>query len=136
MAYAQEYIKYFGTNSSTILLSVITIILVLLAQWIYRFIKFFIKIRKISAVVNQLPGREGHWFWGHIFLYPGPGEKGIAWTMELLEKFPKYHRFYVGWWRPSVSLKHPDCIKVLLKTTEPKSMSGGGGYRYISILAN
>ena len=48
--------------------------------------------------------------------------------IDRASQFPKWWRFWVGPLLPTVSLCHPDTIKVLVKTEEPKFTEGTGGY--------
>ena len=59
---------------------------------------------------------------------PRPGKPEEEWDEEMRKKYPKYSKFFAGWWRPMVWLRQVDLIKLILKTSEPKAMSGGGGY--------
>ena len=59
---------------------------------------------------------------------PPPGEQSIAWSEKLLREHPKYSKFMVGPWWGVVVLRHPDYVKKILKSSEPKPMSVGGTY--------
>ncbi|CAG2228106.1 ECM29 [Mytilus edulis] len=47
----------------------------------------------------------------------------------LTRRFPKFYRVWFGPFTPVVSLVHPDSVKVLLKTAEPKPVGHGPTYR-------
>ena len=54
----------------------------------------------------------------------------MEWLLQLTEKHKKMFRIKFGPLLTSVVLVHPDAIKDLLKTAEPKQMSGAG-YSFI-----
>ena len=57
-----------------------------------------------------------------------PSEKQLQWHTERAATFNTHFSFWFGPFRPAVGLCHPSAVKLLLKTAEPKAMSGKGGY--------
>ena len=74
---------------------------------------------------------EPHWFWGHLKSHPGANEQGLLKDVEWTEKQPRFHSWYFGILRPILVVCHPDTVKQILKTSEPKCTSGGGGYKLL-----
>ncbi len=60
--------------------------------------------------------------------HPGPGEKGLQWMLGLASEHKKWYRLWMGPTRPVVFLVHPEPIKDLLKTAEPKLIFSNGPY--------
>ena len=56
-------------------------------------------------------------------------EKGLAWYVERTRKHKKMFRTWNGPLRPLVVLVHPDPVKELLKTAEPKLGLQNNGYK-------
>ena len=48
--------------------------------------------------------------------------------VEAARRFPKLCRYWFGPLRPSVQLQHPQSIKCMAQSAEPKPLSGKGGY--------
>ena len=48
-----------------------------------------------------------------------------------VKKFPYLSTFWFGALRPTILVTHPDTVKVILRSTEPKQMMGGGAYSLI-----
>lgn len=100
-------------------------LVVLILQLINKLIAY----RKWVAIYDAMPGEtKKHWLWGHLHLYPGPNEAGLKFQMERCSKYPKLHRIWIGFVRPIVVVHHPDTMKVILKTSEPKPRGLGTVY--------
>ena len=63
--------------------------------------------------------------------HPGPNEKGLAWFIQLTEEYKSMFRMRMGPFMTTVLLVHPDAVKDLLKTAEPKQMSSASGYSFM-----
>ncbi|XP_048743248.2 ultra-long-chain fatty acid omega-hydroxylase-like isoform X2 [Ostrea edulis] len=64
---------------------------------------------------------------GHLLMYPGPNEKGLKFQMERCDKYPMFHLLWISF-RPVLIVHHPDTVKVLLKSVEPKPRQMGTVY--------
>ncbi|XP_076087488.1 cytochrome P450 4F6-like isoform X1 [Mytilus galloprovincialis] len=86
--------------------------------------------RKWVAVYDALPGEshKKHWLWGHVHLYPGPNEEGLKFQMERVSRFPKLHCLWISFIRPIIVMHHPDTMRAILKTSEPKPRGLGTVY--------
>ncbi|KAL5017474.1 hypothetical protein ScPMuIL_007063 [Solemya velum] len=69
----------------------------------------------------MFPGNPSHWFWGHVNQYPGPNEAGLKFQRELTGKFPRVARAWLGPFVSFLIVSHPETLKLILKTSEPKS---------------
>ena len=116
----------------------IVIFIATFAFWIISkplrdFLSYFRKLRKSQQALKQFPSAPYHWLLGHLYKggYPGPGHDGLIKFMEWTKQFPRCFVFHVGPIRSVLILNHPDTVKQLLKTAEPKAVLGGGGYKFI-----
>ncbi|ESO07244.1 hypothetical protein HELRODRAFT_191108 [Helobdella robusta] len=97
---------------------------------IYKVFQFFKKIRVIGKVADTFPMEEKHWFWGHIKQFPGLNEDGIKFWHYMIDKYPRCYNFWaLNWFKTSIQVYHPETIRSILKTAEPKSMTMGV-YKY------
>ncbi|XP_062617356.1 leukotriene-B4 omega-hydroxylase 3-like [Saccostrea cucullata] len=64
---------------------------------------------------------------GHLLMYPGPNEEGLKFQMERCDRYPMFHLLWISF-RPVLILHHPETVKVLLKSTEPKPRQLGTVY--------
>ncbi|XP_062570523.1 cytochrome P450 4F12-like [Saccostrea cucullata] len=77
---------------------------------------------------NDLPGDPSpSRLWGHLLNYPGPNEEGLKFHMEHCDRYPLFHLLWISF-RPVLILHHPDTVKELLKSTEPKPRQIGTVY--------
>ena len=63
------------------------------------------------------------------FQHPGANEEGLQWFVDLATKYKTMIYFWFGPLRPNIIMFHPDPVKDLLKTAEPKVGRKEGGYR-------
>ena len=62
---------------------------------------------------------------------PGFNDEGIRWFHEWTVKYPKALTIWIGPFRPMLITYHPDTCKQVLRSTEPKQVSGLGGYNLL-----
>ena len=92
----------------------------------------FLRITLTSAkALKQFPTEPHHWLFGHLTVHPGPGHEGLAKSLEWGQKNPRYYVLHLGPLRPVPVLNHPETVKQILKTAEPKNFIGGGGYQFL-----
>ncbi|XP_071147890.1 cytochrome P450 4F4-like [Mytilus edulis] len=90
-----------------------------------------IRFRKKRQFYDNLPGPDDfNWLHGNLHTYPIDSEERLRRHYENICKWPKLHRIWAGGFLPHVLLYHPDTIKVILKTSEPKPRGLGGVYEY------
>ncbi|KAK2165954.1 hypothetical protein LSH36_44g13010 [Paralvinella palmiformis] len=80
------------------------------------------KIRQLT----KLPGMKGHILLGALEEIPAPDESGLAFLRETLPHYPRMAYGFVGPFNMIVSISHPDPVKVILQTSEPKPCKFGG----------
>jgi hypothetical protein len=104
----------------SLIVAFIVIVFVPVAKICIKLFKKVQQIRAISKVVHQLPGPEPHWLTGNLHEHPGVNEKLFAYLQDLNEKYPRYYKYFMGSLAPRVIVNHPESIKLILKTSEPK----------------
>ena len=60
-----------------------------------------------------------------------PGPRQLGWTQYWQSQALKYPRLWRAWFGPllyNVTVNHPDTVKAILKTTEPKYTDRSAGY--------
>ncbi|XP_059148816.1 cytochrome P450 4A25-like [Physella acuta] len=70
-------------------------------------------------LLMRFPQDPAHPLFGHLLDYPGPDEKGLAYQRMQTGKYPRTN---LAWMlhTPMVMVTHPDTVKVVLKSSEPK----------------
>lgn len=90
-----------------------------------------LRFRKGRKLFNDIQGPESFsWITGNLHTFPLNSEKRLQFHYENVCKWPKMFRMWHGPLRPHVFLYHPDTVKVILKTSEPKPRGFGGTYEY------
>ena len=82
---------------------------------------------------DDAPGpKERHWFFGSLYYFPKDEEDRVHHFFKLVNKqgAEGYFRLWVPT-RPRIHLCAPETMKRILKTTEPKTTSFSGGYRFL-----
>lgn len=102
--------------------------------WIlYKVTTFLLKFYNKRQLFNRALGPEDfHWFYGnsHLFIFK-PSHERSKFFKECGIKFTRYFRIWVGFFRPVLILLHPDTVKILFKSSEPKITGFGGSYRFL-----
>ncbi|CAH1800682.1 unnamed protein product [Owenia fusiformis] len=93
---------------------------------LWTVVKFWQDVKKRGKAVMQFPGEPPHWLWGHLHLYPGPNERGLAFQRAQLRITPVTRFGWIGAFHPVLALVHPSSIKTILRTSEPKPLTFGG----------
>ncbi|XP_033745790.1 cytochrome P450 4F6-like [Pecten maximus] len=103
----------------------VSLSVVLVGKLVHSYLRYTRWVKEYDL----LPGsRETHWFWGHMHLYPGPNEKGLAFQRLRTRQFPLFHRIWISFFRCVLICHHPKSVKVILKTSEPKPTEPGTSY--------
>ena len=85
--------------------------------------------KKRWALMKDFPSMEkNHWLFGDLHHFPGLNEDGLMYFLKYVKLYPRYSLFSLGPFMNVVELNHPETIKELTKTSEPKQRSSGGGY--------
>lgn len=99
----------------------------------YKIAFALVNLRRKHKIYNALPGpKDYHWFYGNLHLFMSKkSHERIQFFLDCGAKYRRYYRLWFGFFRPIVFLNHPDTIKVLMKTAEPKPKGMNGGYRFL-----
>ncbi|XP_025097140.1 cytochrome P450 4A24-like [Pomacea canaliculata] len=105
--------------SPTVRLVVIAVMTALTVQ----IIRWLVWYRSLFRFFNQLPGEtDFSWVWGNLRkMRSYTSEQRTQYLLEYSKKYPKFFRLWLGPLRPLIFLNHPDTMKTLLKSSEPKS---------------
>lgn len=113
-------------SQGTLVVSVLLGPLVYVCMKIWRFVS---EVKRLGKAAEQFPGEPKHWLWGHLHLYPGPNEEGLAFQRNHTKKFPRTEHFWAGPIKPVLALYHHDVVQHIVKTAEPKPL-GFGVYQF------
>ncbi|KAL7394038.1 hypothetical protein ABVT39_019743 [Epinephelus coioides] len=86
---------------------------------VYKLTVWYVQRRDMLRNLEAFPGPPGHWLLGHVKEFKQDGtdfEKIVEWTKQYPYAFPL-------WFGPLVSfvnIVHPDYVKTILSSTEPK----------------
>ncbi|ELU04871.1 hypothetical protein CAPTEDRAFT_213431 [Capitella teleta] len=83
----------------------------------FRFWRMMQGIRERGRAVDKFPGEPKHWLWGHLHLYPGPNEAGLAYGRRMTAKYPRSVGSWLGCLYPLVITRHPENAALLLKSS-------------------
>ena len=106
----------------------------LVAPLLYVVIKCVSSLRHswtMRAALNEFGKENHHWLMGHLGEHTFFTHEGLLKNNDCVTKHPRYYAFYAGPFRTHLVLNHPDTVKEITKTAEPKALSGGG-YSFIS----
>ncbi|XP_025090186.1 phylloquinone omega-hydroxylase CYP4F2-like [Pomacea canaliculata] len=95
--------------------------LVFIVFWIIKFLMAVKDYSRTCYLIRQFPHEPSHPIWGHLFDYPGPNEKGLQYQREMTAKYPRASSVWLGPSIPVIFVSHPDTVKLILKTSEPKA---------------
>ena len=98
------------------------------SSWSRKLLREF---RRKWQVLAMIPAPEYHWFLGHLRTFPGLNARGLDWFLDATTRHPRYYVFQVGPLSYAVHLNHPEPLKKLAATTEPKQLGTGGAYRHV-----
>ena len=91
---------------------------------------WLLQVRKIRKAIKVFVLTKPHWFYGHLKEHPGPNEAGMMKTLEWTERAFDGCFTVLYPLRPTLVFCHPDTVKMILKTTEPKGMLPALGWSY------
>jgi len=102
---------------------------------VFKLIEFIYTIVRLERVYGKLPGpKTKHFFRGSFKEMPKDAEgrimKFVEWA-NLYSKETGYYRIWANWTRPIIVICHPSSMKRILKTAEPKHVSGINGYLFL-----
>ncbi|XP_067683746.1 ultra-long-chain fatty acid omega-hydroxylase-like [Haliotis asinina] len=113
-------------NSKSVVKTVGTSVLLYVT---YRVIKFLVWYRRLYSFFNNCQGvKDFSWRTGNLHLLPRLFEKRMSVEREWMKRYPKYFRVWMGPFNPLIRVYHPDTIRAIIKSTEPKAKGFGGPY--------
>ena len=93
------------------------------------FIQFlFIVRRSRNALIWKFDTPPYHPIFGHAKQLPNLGEEGIAFLDSMVKKYPRAFVFLMGP-IPVLHVHHPETIKKVTSTSQPKALGFGGFYK-------
>ncbi|XP_046561100.1 cytochrome P450 4F2-like [Haliotis rubra] len=98
----------------------------------YRVVKLVVWYRRFFSFFNNCQGvKEFNWRSGNLHVLPQDFEKRAEVEQEWMKRFPKYYRLWVGPLNPVIRVYHPDTIRPIIKSTEPKPRGFGAQYETV-----
>ncbi|KAL3861960.1 hypothetical protein ACJMK2_007967 [Sinanodonta woodiana] len=97
----------------------------------YKIVAFIVWYKTIRRIFRDCPGpKDGHWLLGNMYKFPKTGQELLNRIRELGRQYPRYFVLWFGAFRPVLFVSHPETVKQVLKTSEPKPTGFGGSYRH------
>ncbi|XP_077997876.1 cytochrome P450 4F12-like [Glandiceps talaboti] len=97
----------------------LSIVVILLASLVVRFFNFVRHSRKEEKLLAEYPCPPKHWFYGHVMgIFD---EKRMQWLERLTNKYSQCFQIHIGPFRRTLNLVHPDTVKTVFATQEPKN---------------
>ncbi|XP_060083496.1 cytochrome P450 4A25-like [Ylistrum balloti] len=90
--------------------------------------------RSMKKRYDEIPGFEDkdyHWLMGNIHKFPSDTEGRLQLHRGLMMKNPRVCRMWLGPFVPNIFVHHPDSVKLILKSSEPKARGLAGSYEYL-----
>ncbi|XP_005102455.1 cytochrome P450 4F22 [Aplysia californica] len=86
---------------------------------VVKSIFWLVAYRKYLNRLKVFPYDPPNFIFGNLFQYPGPNDKGLAFQRDITRRYP---RMFLTWLMqfPLIVVSHPDTVKVILKSSEPK----------------
>ncbi|XP_002741529.1 leukotriene-B4 omega-hydroxylase 3-like [Saccoglossus kowalevskii] len=103
----------------------LTILILIVLQLVFTLWKLFRQRQSHRIALAAFPCPPArHWFYGHH--WNTSAEQGIQDQLSLGKLYSHYYQRWVGPFRGTLSLIHPDSVKAILSTAEPKSPNSYG----------
>ncbi|WAR15155.1 CP4F6-like protein, partial [Mya arenaria] len=94
-------------------------------------VQITLHVRRLKRVFKDVPGpKDIHWFHGSLHLFPKAPAERIRFMLSLGAMFKRYFCLWIGPARVTLVVNHPDTIKAVMKTSEPKPTGFSGMYRF------
>ncbi|XP_077989890.1 cytochrome P450 4F4-like [Glandiceps talaboti] len=98
---------------------VLVVAVALVGAVISKLVKLFMQMRRDKHAFKDFKCPPSHWFFGHMFTLMG-SEEGLVNQGPTATEYGNY-QIWLGPFTCMLCLAHPDSIKTLSKTTEPKA---------------
>ncbi|XP_056019487.1 ultra-long-chain fatty acid omega-hydroxylase-like [Ostrea edulis] len=110
--------------TSFLLVSVVTYLVIVVTKYVKDLVSLWSSFRGFPE-----PKKDRHWLLGHLQIFADNSsrlDKLQEWTVQ----FPKMYILWIGLSRVRVILNHPDSLKKVLITSDPKPAGFGEPYRH------
>ncbi|XP_023932769.1 cytochrome P450 4F4-like [Lingula anatina] len=82
-----------------------------------------IRARRFYKILAPVPSEPMHWFWGHLHLFPGMNEAGLAYYRKHGAKYPRIEKGFLTPLIPIVGLKCPSAFRAILQEPKPSFLA-------------
>ncbi|XP_070534670.1 cytochrome P450 4F4-like isoform X2 [Ptychodera flava] len=120
---AQTFISELTRKAGLFLRADVVLVAITVAITITVLVKLVQSLRQMNEhkrVLKDFGGPQAHWFFGHVNLFYG-GDEGFDQQAAASTKYNYAFKFWIGAFTCAVTVSHPDSVKVLLATSEPKA---------------
>ncbi|XP_069118740.1 cytochrome P450 4F2-like [Argopecten irradians] len=125
MAVFEENVTSFGLQLAYVIVGVFFLVKTITGLGNYR---------KMKKRYDEIPGFEKqdyHWLFGNIHKFTPETDQRLELHRKLMMKNPRVCRMWLGPFVPQIFVHHPDSVKCILKSSEPKARGLGGSYEYL-----
>ncbi|XP_067687365.1 cytochrome P450 4B1-like [Haliotis asinina] len=106
------------------------LIALVISVFIFKVLPLVRKVQKWhTALDDKFPHFPIHWLFGNVQQIKSFKDFTEDTMVFIKDGFQAY-MFWIGFYRPMVVVAHPESVKAILKTSEPKA-KGGGGYDFV-----
>lgn len=105
-----------------LMVSIVTLLLVLLLHSIFGWYKKFAECKNAAL---QFPCLPKHWFWGNLEELRSP-DGFLSYTRKMMERQCQTFCCWFSFLYPGIYIAHPDAVKTLIRSAEPKPMVAPG----------
>ncbi|XP_046555072.1 cytochrome P450 4B1-like [Haliotis rubra] len=101
------------------------LIALVISVFVFKVLPLRRKLQKWhTALDDKFPHYPIHWLWGNLKQIKS-FQAFIEDSMVFLKDGSQAYMFWIGFFRPMVVVAHPESVRAILKTSEPKAKSGG-----------
>ncbi|XP_070534668.1 cytochrome P450 4B1-like [Ptychodera flava] len=85
-----------------------------------KMVRLLRQMKEHERVFKDFGAPPAHWFFGHVIAFYG-GDEGFDRQAATSTKYNYAYKYWIGAFTCGVNVTHPDSVKVLLATSEPKA---------------
>ncbi|XP_052239307.1 cytochrome P450 4F1-like isoform X4 [Dreissena polymorpha] len=113
-------------------LTVSQLVLTLFAIYaVYLVCIFAAYIWRINRIFRDVPCKQRHWLYGNMHLLPTTcSEDRLLFSLGMTNEFKRYYVWWVTFAKASLTVCHPETVRVVMKSSQPKPTGFGGVYRF------
>ena len=112
--------------------SVLVLLVTFVLKGLFITVDYLRRVLPSIRALKAFPLEKPHWLYGHLKVHPGSNHEGLMTHLEWTRKHPRYFVLMIGPLRAALFLNHPETVRLMLHTAEPKNVVGGGGYSLLS----